>query len=430
MAVPCACETEGSRLVPSSCHDIVTVEPVDENGAICSQKALVSAQPSRAGKLSSVVTAEECVTGHLLPCDVSADTTDSIEIISQTELCVDDSSLELAVRALDVEELELPLGHYELELRAQVIAPVKETVKGNRKFRGPILSFSALTSWSSYLGPLRTSVFSFNKMEIVKEFLYKNKDVPMRAASGLPNCTIYVVEAGFLGNKKMKTNLRITHHFSKEYFEKLLSSHNGSYHIEVLKDGITGIKAELVSVLLQVRGKGGSNFRELDDGSEVYFPIPVSREQEVKIYLPIKLSPSFLAFPHHPMEVIPLQPGFLSLEIYDLCLGFLGPVRAYLRVSDLRELEVDLTDKVMQSSGSSNASKTAEYFPFYQVFPPFKLIPKKITLIPHNMMQVSIISSELIQIFHSPSPIASFPPQRQRITAIEAIDSLSLTGLT
>lgn len=59
-------------------------------------------------------------------------------------------------------------------------------------------------------------------------------------------------------------NLSITHCFSKAYFEELLSSCNKSYHIlQVLKDGITGIKAELFSVLLQVRGKGGSNFLQI-----------------------------------------------------------------------------------------------------------------------------------------------------------------------
>lgn len=44
----------------------------------------------------------------------------------------------------------------------------------------------------------------FHKMKIPKEFLCENKDVHMRAASGLPNCTIYVVEAGFLGNKEVE----------------------------------------------------------------------------------------------------------------------------------------------------------------------------------------------------------------------------------
>ncbi|KAM9264332.1 LOW QUALITY PROTEIN: nuclear pore membrane glycoprotein 210-like [Morus bassanus] len=243
----------------------------------------------------------------------------------------------------------------------------------------------------------------------------------------------------------LSDNLRTTHHFSKEYFEEILSSHNGSYHIlQVLKDGITGIKTELVSVLLQ-------------DGSEACFPIPVSHEQEVKIYLPIKLSPSFLAFPHHQevlyqkLQVIPLQPRFLSLEICDLCLGFLGPVTAYLCVSDLHELEVDLTDKLeigkslvvtIQDPGFQPLPLRSKYFKYMklqtacllvtlvqmeevgeypelyvlrafavgqttvatawdkmgrrftsasqkvEVFPPFKLIPKKVTLIPHSMMQV------------------------------------------
>lgn len=55
-------------------------------------------------------------------------------------------------------------------------------------------------------------------------------------------------------------NLRITHSFSKEYFEELTSSPNGSYHVvRVLKDGTTGIRAELVSVL-QVIDKDGHDF--------------------------------------------------------------------------------------------------------------------------------------------------------------------------
>lgn len=33
-------------------------------------------------------------------------------------------------------------------------------------------------------------------------------------------------------------------------------------------------------------------------------PVPISHEQEVKIYLPIQLTPSFLAFPHHPLDIL------------------------------------------------------------------------------------------------------------------------------
>lgn len=43
----------------STHNDIVTVESIYENGSICSQKALLSAQSSQATKLSGVVIAEE-----------------------------------------------------------------------------------------------------------------------------------------------------------------------------------------------------------------------------------------------------------------------------------------------------------------------------------------------------------------------------------
>ncbi|NXI74493.1 P210L protein, partial [Anseranas semipalmata] len=199
-------------------------------------------------------------------------------------------------------ELEFPLEHYELELRDQIIVPGGSDLL-------PVASLDVKTA--------TVRAVQLGQSSLV--FVHKN--VHMRAATGLPNCTIYVVEAGFLGftvypgdrwilevqreyvitvevydrdstKVYLSDNLRITHRFSKEYFEELMSSHNGSYHVvQVLKDGITAIKAELFSVLQQ-------------DGSEAYLPTPVSHEQEVKIYLPIKLSPSFLAFPHHPMEVL------------------------------------------------------------------------------------------------------------------------------
>uniref|UniRef100_A0A8B9DP18 Nucleoporin 210 like n=1 Tax=Anser cygnoides TaxID=8845 RepID=A0A8B9DP18_ANSCY len=433
LRVPFVLEAEAGCYSWYSTHnDVVTVESIYENGTTCYQKALLSARSSQATKLSSVVIAEE-LTGHLLRCDVIVDVINSIEIISRTrEIYVEDSPLELAVRALDVEgntfsslsgmtfewsvakdddienhtksyfffflvrilkyseadysppdyivemekaekqgdrilvsgiktgaavikvrmqestykkvaaasirllvlenillipshdvyllvgayikyqvaklvrgkttELEFPLEHYDLELRDQVIGPGGSDLL-------PVASLEVKTA----------VVRAVQLGQSTLAFVHKNAH--MRAASGLPNCTIYVVEAGFLGftvypgdrwilevqreyvitvevydrdssKVYLSDNLRIIHHFSKEYFEELISSRNGSYHIvQVLKDGITGIKAELVSVLQQ-------------DGSQAYLPVPVSHEQEVQIYLPIKLSPSLLAFPHHPTEVL------------------------------------------------------------------------------------------------------------------------------
>ncbi|XP_044847945.1 nuclear pore membrane glycoprotein 210-like isoform X4 [Mauremys mutica] len=428
--VPFVLEAEGGCYSwYSTRHDTVTIEPIYENGTTCSQKALLSTQSTQATKLSSVVIAEELVTGHLLRCDIIVDMINSIEIISRTrEIYVEDSPLELTVRALDVEgntfsslsgmtfewsiakdddmeglelsskirilkyseaeysppdyivemeqagkqgdrtlvsgiktgaaiikvriqeptykkvaaalvrllvleniflipsydiyllvgayiqyqvakivqgkitEVELPLEHYELELRDPIVAP-----GGSDLIPVTRLDVDTATVTAVQLGQI--------------SLVFVHKNIHMRATSGLPNCTVYVVEAGFLGfsvhpgdrwvlevkraytitvevydksstKVYLSDNLRITHQFPKLYFGEFLSSVNGSYHIvQVLKEGITVIKAALVSVLLQA-------------GSEDYLPVPISHEQEVKIYFPIKLTPSFLAFPHHPMEIL------------------------------------------------------------------------------------------------------------------------------
>uniref|UniRef100_A0A4X2LUM8 Nucleoporin 210 like n=1 Tax=Vombatus ursinus TaxID=29139 RepID=A0A4X2LUM8_VOMUR len=85
-------------------HDAVTVEPLYENSTLCSQRAVLIAESTQPIRLSSVILAREIVTDHELRCDVKVDVIDNIEIISRTrELYVDDSPLELMVRALDAE---------------------------------------------------------------------------------------------------------------------------------------------------------------------------------------------------------------------------------------------------------------------------------------------------------------------------------------
>ncbi|XP_054829282.1 nuclear pore membrane glycoprotein 210-like [Eublepharis macularius] len=413
----------------STRHDIVTIEPVYENSTVCSQRALLTTCSTQATKLASVVIAEEIVTGHLLRCDIIVDLIDHVEIISRTrEIYVEDSPLELSVRALDAEgntfsslegmefewsiakddemenlelsskirilkyseaeysppdyivemereekqgdrilvsgiktgaavikvriqepaykkvaaalvrllvleniflipsydisllvgafikykvgkivqgkitEVELPLEHYELQLQDEAKVPGGSDLLPVAK-----LDVNTATVTAMQLG------------QVTLVFVHKN--IHMRASSGLPNCSIYVVEPGFLGFtvqpgnrwilevKRAYTitvdvydkssskiypsdNLRITHQFPVEYFEEVTSSVNGTYHIvQILKDGISIIKATLVSVLLQ-------------SGVEDFLLAPISHEQEVKIYLPIKLTPSFLAFPHHPLDVL------------------------------------------------------------------------------------------------------------------------------
>ncbi|XP_063173323.1 nuclear pore membrane glycoprotein 210-like [Candoia aspera] len=198
--------------------------------------------------------------------------------------------------------VQLPLEHYRLQLQ--------DEVKAASGFRFlPVAQLDADTA----------TVTALQLGQVNLAFAHKN--IHMQASLGLPNCSIYVVEPGFLGFtvqpgnrwvlEVMRTytitvevfdksstkiypsdNLRITHQFPREYFKEFTSSVNGSYHIvQVLQEGVTVIKAMLLSVLLQ-------------SGLENYFETPISHEQEVKIYLPIKLTPSFLAFPYHPLDLL------------------------------------------------------------------------------------------------------------------------------
>uniref|UniRef100_A0A8C9LY58 Uncharacterized protein n=1 Tax=Piliocolobus tephrosceles TaxID=591936 RepID=A0A8C9LY58_9PRIM len=88
----------------STHHDAVTVEPLYENGTLCSQKAVLIAESTQPIRRSSIILAREIVTDHELRCDVKVDVINSIEIVSRArELYVDDSPLELMVKALDAE---------------------------------------------------------------------------------------------------------------------------------------------------------------------------------------------------------------------------------------------------------------------------------------------------------------------------------------
>uniref|UniRef100_A0A2K6UU41 Nucleoporin 210 like n=1 Tax=Saimiri boliviensis boliviensis TaxID=39432 RepID=A0A2K6UU41_SAIBB len=314
------------------------------------------------------------VTDHELRCDVKIDVIKRIEIVSRArELYVDDSPLELMVRALDAEgntfsslagmmfqwsiaqdnesareelsmaaalirllvleniflipshdiyllvgayikyqvakmvqgrmtEVKFPLEHYTLELQDHRVA-----FNGSQSKKVALLDDKTAMVTALQLGQTN--------------LVFVHKNVYIRSVSGLPNCTIYVVEPGFLGftvqpgnrwslevgqlyvitvdvfdrsstKVYISDNLRITHDFPKEYFEEQLTTVNGSYHIvKALKDGAVVINASLTSIIYQNK-----------DIQPIKFLI--KHQQEVKIYFPIILTPKFLAFPHHPMGML------------------------------------------------------------------------------------------------------------------------------
>uniref|UniRef100_A0A8C9AQQ3 Nucleoporin 210 like n=1 Tax=Prolemur simus TaxID=1328070 RepID=A0A8C9AQQ3_PROSS len=412
----------------STHHDAVTVEPLFENGTLCSQKAVLIAESTQPIRLSSIILAREIVTDHELRCDVKVDVIDSIEIVSRTrELYVDDSPLELMVRALDIEgntfsslagmtfewsiaqdnesarelsskirilkyseaEYSPPVYIAEMEkeekqgdmilvsgirtgaavVKVRIYEPfykkvaaalirllvleniflmpshdiyllvgayikyqVAKMVQGKMtEVKFPLEHYTlelqdhrvALTGIPSgkvaLLDEKTATVTAFQLGQTNLVFVHKN--VHMRSISGLPHCTIYVVEPGFLGftvqpghrwslevgqvyvitvevfdksstKVYISDNLRISYNFLEDYFEEHLTTVNGSYHVvKALKDGVVVINASLTSIIYQ--NKSIQPIKYL-----------IKHQQEVKIYFPIKLTPNFLAFPHHPMGML------------------------------------------------------------------------------------------------------------------------------
>ncbi|XP_067823987.1 nuclear pore membrane glycoprotein 210-like [Heptranchias perlo] len=412
---------EGCYLWFSTRPDVATIEPVYQNDTECSHTAVISVRSTQPTRLTSIIIAEETVTGQVLRCDVMVDIINQIEIVSTTrELYVDDSLLKLTVRALDEEgntfsslegfifewsivknedmdnnaespckirilkfsestylpptyiatmekegkqgdiilvsglmtgtanlktrlqeavyknvpaatirliileniilspaydiyllvgafiryrvakivngkmtEVEMPSEQYRLELHGHQVSPDEEEDTTVAKLDSDSCIVTALQKGQTSL-----------------VLIYKN--IHMQALSHLPNCTIYVVEAGFLGfsvlpgdrwvlevgrkyeftvevydkssNKVyLSDNLNIATTLPELYFTTLMTSNNGSYHyVDVVFDGQEVIKATLLGVV------------------EENLLVPISNHQDVIIYEPIVLKPSILVFPWHP----------------------------------------------------------------------------------------------------------------------------------
>ncbi|NWS71177.1 PO210 protein, partial [Crotophaga sulcirostris] len=202
------------------------------------------------------------------------------------------------IRQGKITELTMPSDQYELQLQSNTLDP-----EGDSSW--PVAKLDQATSVVTALQQGQTNL------------ILGHKSIHMQGVSRLPNSTIYVVNPGYLGftvhpgdrwvletgrlyeiaievydkssNKVyLSDNIRINTKLSKEYFEVLKSSLNGSYHyVRAIKKGQTVIDAALTSVVDQ-------------DGGVHALPVAVRNQQEVEIYVPIVLSPSILAFPWQP----------------------------------------------------------------------------------------------------------------------------------
>ncbi|XP_072445285.1 nuclear pore membrane glycoprotein 210-like [Chiloscyllium punctatum] len=410
---------EGCYLWFSTRPDVATIEAIFQNDTDCSHTALISVRSTSLTRLTSIIIAEETVTGQVLRCDVMVDVISEIEIISTTrELYVDDSLLKLTVRALDEEgntfsSLEgfifewsivknedmdniaespskirimkfsestyLPPAHIaRMEkdgLQGDIIlvsglmtgtANLKTRLQDAIYKNVPAASIRVTILENIILSPahdiylLIGSIIRYRVAKVVNgkmteiempseqyklelksgetdsdvdrtvaeldsdtcivtavqegqiNLVLTYKNIHMQAFSQLPNSTIYVVGAGFLGfsvfpgerwvlevgrtyefrvevydkssNKVyLSDNLNIGTNIPETHFRILNKSLNGTYYnVDVLLAGQEIIKASLFGVA----------------GESLV--IPITNHQEVTIYEPIILKPKVLVFPWHP----------------------------------------------------------------------------------------------------------------------------------
>ncbi|NWX41258.1 PO210 protein, partial [Steatornis caripensis] len=202
------------------------------------------------------------------------------------------------IRQGKITELMMPSDQYELQLQNNVLGP-----EGDPSW--PVAKLDQATSVVTALQQGQTNL------------ILAHKSIRMQGICRLPNSTIYVVNPEYLGftvhpgdrwvletgrhyeitievydkssNKVyLSDNIRINTKLSKEYFEVLQSSLNGSYHyVKAIKKGQTIIDAALTSIVDQ-------------DGGVHTLPVPVQNQQDVEIHVPIVLSPSILTFPWQP----------------------------------------------------------------------------------------------------------------------------------
>uniref|UniRef100_A0A4W6ESR0 Nucleoporin 210 n=1 Tax=Lates calcarifer TaxID=8187 RepID=A0A4W6ESR0_LATCA len=97
--------TEGCYRWSSTRPEVASIQAVDEvTGKGCSRRAVLQALSTQPSRLTSIILAEDVVTGQVLRCDAIVDIISEIQIVSTTrELHLEDSPLALKIHALDSE---------------------------------------------------------------------------------------------------------------------------------------------------------------------------------------------------------------------------------------------------------------------------------------------------------------------------------------
>ncbi|KAL2103919.1 hypothetical protein ACEWY4_000787 [Coilia grayii] len=96
--------TEGCYRWSSNRPEVASIEGLDADERQCSQKAVLQARSTQSARLTSIILAEDILTGQVLRCDAIVDVIHGIQIVSTTrELHLEDSPLALNIHAIDSE---------------------------------------------------------------------------------------------------------------------------------------------------------------------------------------------------------------------------------------------------------------------------------------------------------------------------------------
>uniref|UniRef100_A0A8C3LJL7 Nucleoporin 210 n=1 Tax=Chrysolophus pictus TaxID=9089 RepID=A0A8C3LJL7_CHRPC len=341
-----SCEVPVRNVMSSTRPEVASIEPADQGERQCSQKAVVQARSSQPTRLTSIIFAEDTMTGQVLRCDAIVDIIHGIQIVSTTrELYLEDSPLELKIQALDSEGNTFSTlaglvfdwtivkdteadgfsdSHNALRilkfLESTYIPPSYISEMEKVAKQGDTILVSGMKTGSSKLkARIQESVYKHVPPAEVRLLILENILLN-------PAYDVYLLVGTSIKYRVQKIRQgKITELMmpSDQYELQLQNNVLGpegdpswpvarldqeTSIVTAMQQGqtnlILGHKKCVSNCTLPLSECGHlnlhSNIAHLIDGGVHTLPVPVRNQQDVEIYVPIVLSPSILTFPWQP----------------------------------------------------------------------------------------------------------------------------------
>uniref|UniRef100_A0A8C3LN93 Nucleoporin 210 n=1 Tax=Chrysolophus pictus TaxID=9089 RepID=A0A8C3LN93_CHRPC len=321
--------SSSESVMSSTRPEVASIEPADQGERQCSQKAVVQARSSQPTRLTSIIFAEDTMTGQVLRCDAIVDIIHGIQIVSTTrELYLEDSPLELKIQALDSEGNTFSTlaglvfdwtivkdteadgfsdSHNALRilkfLESTYIPPSYISEMEKVAKQGDTILVSGMKTGSSKLkARIQESVYKHVPPAEVRLLILENILLN-------PAYDVYLLVGTSIKYRVQKIRQgKITELMmpSDQYELQLQNNVLGpegdpSWPVARLDQEtsiVTAMQQGQTNLILghKTVHEGSSTI----DGGVHTLPVPVRNQQDVEIYVPIVLSPSILTFPWQP----------------------------------------------------------------------------------------------------------------------------------